>query len=63
MLYFLNALIQNAAQLLWSAFKVHFTVLYLLYSAFAYSCPAPTDIFVFFIALSHYCRPSSVMFG
>ncbi len=33
------------------------------YSAFANSCPASTDIFLCFIALSRYCRSSSVMFG
>ncbi len=34
-----------------------------IYSAFANSCPASTDIFLFFIALSRYCRSSSAMFG
>ncbi len=35
----------------------------LMYSQPPNSCPASTDIFLCFIALSRYCRSSSVMFG
>ncbi len=34
-----------------------------IYSVFSNSCPASTDIILFFIAFSRYCRFSSVMFG
>ncbi len=38
-------------------------ILTAIYSQPPNSCPASTDIFLCFIALSRYCRSSSVMFG